>query len=719
VTTVPSETSTDTLAEAPPAPPRSDLATSVRVALAAAFRLHQAGRFLEAEMLYRGILKHDPDQIDALHLLGLATHQQGRHDEAERHIARAIALKDDAALFHINLGHVEAARRRHEAALAAYARALALAPGHPEALKGSGAANLALGRAREAADLYMTVLASQPGDARAHAGVGNARLLESEIQEAILHYEQSLALKPEQMEVRLNLANALLRLGRFDEAAAQCREALALAPDDARAHNGLALVLQQQGALDVATTHFERALALDPRNAEVQRNFAHLLLRQGESEAAEALFKRALTTRPDDSEIEAGLAYALVQRGDFEAGRQHYERALALSPASAMALNSLGNVLLQLGEIEAAVVHYRHALALTPADPGTHVNLATALGRLGQLDAAAASFARALALRPDDPLTHWNDALLRLLAGDYKTGWEKYEWRWHAARTVPRHAQHPLWRGEKLAGRTILLHHEQGLGDTIQFCRYVPLVAQAGAQVLLEVPASLAQLMRSLAAPVTVIPRGTALPAFDLQAPLMSLPRAFRTELPRVPAAIPYLRAQPDRVAAWGHRLAPVQGLRVGLCWAGDPRPGWRLGNSDRRRSIALARLAPLGAVPGVALISLQKGEGAAQAAAPPPGMTLHDVTSHIDDFADTAALIMNLRLVITVDTSIAHLAGALGQPVWLLNRFDTCWRWLLGRDDSPWYPTLRQFRQASPGDWDDVIARMAQALRLWAVDQA
>jgi len=268
-----------------------------------------------------------------------------------------------------------------------------------------------------------------------------------------------------------------------------------------------------------------------------------------------------------------------------------------------------------------------------------------------------------------------------------------------------------LWRGEAIGDRTILLHAEQGLGDTLQFCRYAPLMG--GADVILEVQAPLVRLLSHLPGVTQIVARGDRLPAFDLQCPLMSLPLAFGTTLDTIPAATPYLSADPRLAATWRERLVGVQGFRIGLVWAGEQGVNYPAkAVVDRRRSIALKALAPLGEVSGVSFVSLQKGAPAAQAADPPHGMTLHDFTADLHDFADTAALVVNLDLVISVDTAVAHLAGALGKPVWLLNRFDTDWRWLLNRDDSPWYPTLRQFRQPSPGDWNSAVCAAREALQ-------
>ena len=320
----------------------------------------------------------------------------------------------------------------------------------------------------------------------------------------------------------------------------------------------------------------------------------------------------------------------------------------------------------------------------------------------------------ALRLRPDYPEAHNNLGCALLLAGLFEDGWKEYEW-WRKVQPYSssvRDFPAPLWRGEAIGDRTILLHAEQGLGDTLQFCRYAPLMV-CGAGIILEVQPSLVRLLSRLPGVMQVVAWGDGLPPFDLHCPLMSLPLAFGTTLDTIPAGTPYLSADPALAANWQERLVGLDGLRIGLVWAGGQRLNFPvLVAVDRRRSIALKALAPLGEVSGVSFVSLQKDAPAAQAADPPHGLMLHDFTADLHDFEDTAALIVNLDLVISVDTSVAHLAGALGKPVWLLNRFDTDWRWLLNRDDSPWYPTLRQFRQPRPGDWNGAVCAARDALQ-------
>ena len=341
--------------------------------------------------------------------------------------------------------------------------------------------------------------------------------------------------------------------------------------------------------------------------------------------------------------------------------------------------------------------------------------------KLNRPDDALVSYDRAIALKPDYAKAHFNRSLALLLKGNFADGWEEYEWRWKGgARGVkPRKFECPQWRGENLAGKTIFLYPEQGYGDTIQFLRYVPLVASRGGHVILEVPPPLLRLAERLQGAAQVFASGAAAPAADFFCPLLSLPRAFSTTVATIPGEVPYLVADRTAIAAWRRRLAVLEGLRVGLVWAGSPRPNQPEANRiNRRRSITLGHFANLADVPGVSLVSLQKDQAASQTRSPPPGLFVHDWTDELGDFADTAALIEALDLVISVDTSVVHLAGALGKPVWLLNRFDTCWRWLLDRDDSPWYPTLRQFRQPRRGDWDSVIMDVLAALTRLVLEQ-
>jgi len=354
------------------------------------------------------------------------------------------------------------------------------------------------------------------------------------------------------------------------------------------------------------------------------------------------------------------------------------------------------------------VAAFQRAVELKADYVFAHCDLGVALMEAGRLAEAVAAFEAAMALAPGFAPARTQHAMTLLLRGDFERGWPEYEWRWRTEGFTPprRELTQPMWDGREFAGRTLLLHAEQGYGDTIQFVRYAPMVAQRGGRVLLEAPAKLTRLLRGLPGVAQVIPAGAALPAFDLRCALMSLPGVFKTTLSSIPAPVQYLKADEGLAASWANRLGKSAGLRVGIVWAGR-----RSHVGDFNRSIKLAALAPLAGVAGVRFFSLQKDDTAGEANHPPEGMNLIDLTADLTDFADTAAVISQMDVIISVDTAVAHLAGALGKPVWVMLPFLPDWRWLLNRDDSPWYPTMRLFRQKMPEQWSEVVASVAAAL--------
>ncbi len=461
---------------------------------------------------------------------------------------------------------------------------------------------------------------------------------------------------------------------------------LEIHPDNTDALHLLGLLAQQAGKFDMAADLIVRAVAVDPHDPSFHNNLGVVLRLQGKVREAIASFRRAV----------------------------------ALQPQSAEACSNLGGALRDQGEHEKAIEVLRQAVSLEPNHAEARNNLGGALSDAGQPREALGHFTRALQLQPDHADAHFGAALVRLLEGDLGAGFTEYEWRWRCQEFAGglRGFAQPPWDGGALEGRTILLHAEQGLGDTLQFARYAPLVAARGGRVVLEAQRELAPLLRSLAGAERVVARGVEpLPPFDVHAPLLSLPHLLGTTLGTIPAAVPYLRADPERAAAWAEYLAAEVGeragtLRVGLVWAGNPDH-----KGDRRRSLPLATLAPLGRVPGVRLVGLQKGPAAAQADVPPAGLALTNLGPLLADFADTAAVLEQLDLVIAVDTAVAHLAGALGRPVWLLLPFAPDWRWLRARTDSPWYPTMRLFRQDAPAAWDPLLLHLADALATHATD--
>ncbi|HYH23293.1 MAG TPA: glycosyltransferase family 9 protein [Azospirillum sp.] len=454
------------------------------------------------------------------------------------------------------------------------------------------------------------------------------------------------------------------------------------------------------GRLNEAERLYRLVLAVEPAAGQALHLLGVLEGQRGGAARAALLLGRAVHLDPDAAGPRAQRSGALRALALHDAAAVEARRALLTDPGLADAAANLGAAQVALGDCATAAVWLWRAHRLRPEQTETLLNLGMALRDLRRFGDAETCLRAALARRPNDADTHLALAVSRLVQGDLAGGWAEFEWRWQR---LPG----PVWAGEPLEGASILLHAEQGFGDTIQFARYAPLVAARGGRVILEVHPLLVRLLATLAPDVRVIARADTPPRTDHHCPLMSLPRAFGTTLTTIPANVPYLRPSEEDAGRWRRRLDGAPGLRVGLVWAGNPRH-----RNDRNRSLPVRHLAPLLGVPGVRFFSLQTGDARAALSALPGGAAVEDAMADVRDFAETAALLVNLDLVIAVDTAIVHLAGALGVPCWALLAHAPDWRWLLDRPDSPWYPSLRLFRQPRPGDWGTVTATAAAVLR-------
>jgi tetratricopeptide (TPR) repeat protein len=584
-----------------------------------------------------------------------------------------------------------------------------------------GAACLSMGRLAEAAEHLARALHLNPGYAGAHANLGIVRAEEGALDEAVAHFRQALALNPLDAGTHARLADVLLRQDLPEDAAAGYRHAIRLAPDQARAHFGLGVTLARQGRWQEAEASYRQALRLKPDSAETHVNLGNVLVELGDLDGAIACHRKALAIRPDFAQAHINLGRALTWRRKPGEAIASLEEALRLRPESTEAHNNMGVALAALGRYGESAASYRRALRLRPDSPEVHDNLGALALKQNRLDEAVDYFERALTLNPDLADAHLHLALGRLIAGDFERGWPEFEWRWRSRGFRPRQLPRPLWDGSPLAHRTILLYAEQGVGDTLQFIRYAPLLKERGATVILECQKSLVRIMGSCPGIDRIVPRGDDLPDYDVQSPLLSLPGILRTTLATVPANVPYLFADPRLADRWRGVLSvardlkmsgvEIRGLKIGIAWQGNPSYA-----DDTRRSIPLARFAPLARVPGVRLYSLQKMWGTDQLAGIADQFGVTDFGDELDEasgpFMDTAAIMTSLNLVVTSDTAIPHLAGALGVPVWVALSTAADFRYLLDRQDSPWYPTMRLFRQSEPGNWDAVFERIADELR-------
>lgn len=564
-------------------------------------------------------------------------------------------------------------------------------------------------RVREA----LALAASQQASQQTASAVEPQRTLglslsgEGRFLEAVREFQRALAFNPRDVELLTNLGCALDNAGKHSEAVSVYQRALRLNAEFMALHYNLGNSLKSLGRTDEAVDCYRQALALDPSLAQGWHNLGLSLQEIGRLDEARQALQRAVTLCPDYLDARHNLGELHHARGDVDLAISCFQELLARDAGYLPSWNALGIALQVQDRLDEAVDCYLKALSMDPDYLHALNNLGAASRALLMPERAIECYLRVLALDPDYADAHWNLSLVQLLLGRFQEGWQGYEWRFRKVGPIPmRKFAQPLWDGTPLNGRTILLHAEQGFGDTIQFVRYAGILARMGGTVLVECQSeAIAPLLKQVPGVAKVLVRGEQLPEFDLHASLMSLPHLCCTTLESIPAQIPYLAAEPELTELWRSRIAGA-GLRVGLVWAG--RKSYQ---DDAKRSLNLGLFAPLAAVPGVSFYALQVGEGADQAASPPPGMALTDLGKGVESFADSAAIIKHLDLVISADTAVAHLAGALGKPVWVLLPAACDWRWLLDREDSPWYPSARLFRQSRRGDWAGVLQRVARQL--------
>ncbi|MBR0869830.1 tetratricopeptide repeat protein [Bradyrhizobium tropiciagri] len=669
-----------------------------------------AGRAEEADALCGDILAGDPDHVAALHLSAVIAFVSDRAAAGAVLLNRVFGLVPDHGPAFATLGDALAVKGERDGAVAAFQRGVGLLPQDAGLHVKLGVALCEVSRFTEAEAAFRRAIALDPALTRAWFNLAVALAGQQRLVEAEAAYREVIARDCRHRGVWQNLGNALADQTRFDEAITAYRRGLEIDSDNCGLHCSLGGVLYRQGRLGDAIRHYRRATALDPGNMAALRLLALVLHEAGEREEAVRLYRQITARDPSDHVILNNLGACLFELGRLDEAIACSELALALNPDHAPAHTNLGIIFEAQNLVEAAVAAHRRAVDIDPDYAKGYANLAVALRNAGDIDAALAASRRAIALDPELPLARYNHAHFLLMNGEFEQGFQEYQWRRKAKMLVdgdPVFGE-PEWQGEPLAGRTLLLFAEYGLGDAINFVRYVPEVAASGGgRIILQVQPALASLLRPMLSDVAVFARGEPLPPFDLQLPLLSLPRIFGTTVETIPAAVPYLHPDPVKLVRWRQALADVTALKVGVVWAGNPRH-----KGDRQRSLSAAAVLPRLIMPGVQLYSLQKE--------PRPDDTpvlarlagdVVDLAPTLGDFADTAAAICALDLVIAVDTSVAHLAGALGRPVWMLCPYALDWRWLRDRADTPWYPTMRLFRQDKPQAWERVLTRLSAEL--------
>ena len=594
-------------------------------------------------------------------------------------------------------------------AQALYEEVLAMEPNHVEALHLSGVIAAQTNDLRKAAELIVKAIAIQPGNPALNYTLGLVHNERKDYRAAVASFDKAIAIKPDYFEAFIGRGNALYELKHFDDAVASFDGAIAIKPDLAEAYYNQGNALKKLEKLDAAVTSFDNAIAIRADFAEAFYNRGNTLLELKKLDEALASFDNAIAIRPGYHEAYSNRGNTLMGLKRFDAALESFDEAIAIKPDYHAAYANRGNALLELKRNEAALESYDKAIAIKPDYYEAYSNRGVVLQELKKLDEAIASYDKAIAIKPDYHEATLHKSLALLSAGKFRPGWELYESRWNVDKfTSPkRNFKQPLWLGcESIAGKTILLHSEQGFGDAIQFCRYVPLVADSGARVILEVDLSLRGLLENLGGVAEVVVKETPLPDFDCHCPLMSLPLAFKTDWNTIPRPQQYLKSAPARLNYWNERLGKKSNRKVGLVWSGSDTFRHY---SDR--SIPLSTM--IQHLPeGFTFVSLQKEVRDADKKALESNPYILHYGDELKDFADTAAICELMDVVVSIDTSVAHLGGALGRPTFVLLPFSPDWRWLPERDDSPWYPTMRLFRQQKPDDWSGPLVKLNSALR-------
>jgi tetratricopeptide (TPR) repeat protein len=667
--------------------------------------LEEQGRLGEAKLSYEAALRGAPAMARALVSLGRLAGAMGEAKLAVKYGKAAVRSAPKDAAAHNSLGNALLFEGKKELAKASYLRAIKNNPDFADAYYNVGNLYREQKDYAAAVDSYKRAVELSPLQADVHNSLGAAFADMGQSEDAKKAFLRALELDAGYAEASFNLGGELAKEGEHVRAMEYLNKAISLRPDYSKAFHNLGVSYQAMGDLVAATTAYRRALACQPENAKAYNNLGTAFMDMGRAEDAVEAFLRAIELDPSCADGYFNLGSALTQKGEPARAIEYLKAAIDIEPDYANPYHNLGVAQQALGDIAAAATAYRKALVRQPGNVDLLSNLASVLVAQGD-DEGIALFERLIEEEPDSAHIHWNFSIALLLRGDYARGWREYEWRcqWDKFPSPKREFKQARWHGDPLEGATILLHGEQGFGDTLQFARYAPLVAERGGRVILEVQPGLQNLFQGADGVAECIPQGDPLPEFSCYCPLMSLPLMFGTTMETIPPILPLRYGEGDFSVAPEER----ESLKVGLVWAGNPKHA-----NDQLRSMSLRHFLPLTGVESVSLVSLQKGPAAAQINEGHLPFSLPDALAAVRDFSGTAAIIAGLDLVITVDTAVAHLAGAMGKPVWVLVASVPDWRWGLQAETTPWYPTARIFRQSFAGGWEGLMERVASELAL------
>ena len=613
---------------------------------------------------------------------------------------------NSVVLYNIS-GASNAGLMQFDAAIDSYKQALKIKPDYAEAYYNMSVALNDKGDPEAAIDSYKQALKIKPDYAEAYNNMGVAMNDKGDPEAAIDSYKQALKIKPDYAEAYNNIGNVLKDQGDLEAAIDSYKQVLKIKPDYAEAYNNMGVAMNDKGDPEAAIDSYKQALKIKPDYAEAYNNMGVAMNDKGDPEAAIESYKQALMIKPDYAEAYNNIGIVLKDQGDLEAAIESYKQALKIKPDYAEAYNNIGIVLKDQGDLEAAIESYKQAINIKPDYADAYSNIGNVLKDQGDLEAAIDSYKQAININPDYAEAYYNLSLLHLLRGNLDEGFKYYEWRLKIQKpTAAPVRTNLIWDGEQsLSGKHFVVYEEQGLGDIIQFCRYLPVLEQKGANVTFKVKSNLHALLQTMDSKTSLNTRLPEENKIDFELPMMSLPLALKTTVETIPAQIPYLYADDQRKKRWNEKLGNKTVTRIGLVWSGST-----LHKNDHNRSLLLNQLTSLLVLP-VEFHSLQKEVREIDI------KTLTDfpkINQHQDDlldFSDTAALIDEMDLVISVDTVVAHLSGAMGKKTFILLPYSPDFRWMLDRADSPWYPTATLFRQPSVGDWDSVISEIRQLL--------